>query len=64
MGGIELKSFSKTRNMLAHSKIIITDTNNSSDKQNKYRTLSLSVVIPLLFSDNNFKVFLQLLQLN
>jgi hypothetical protein len=50
--------------MLAHAKIIITDTNNSSDKQNKYRTLSLSVIIPLLFSDNNFKVFLQLLQLN
>ena len=64
MGEIELKSFSKTRNMLAHAKIIITDTNNSSDKQNKYRILSLSVVIPLLFSDNNFKVFLQLLQLN
>jgi len=64
VGGIELKSFSKTRNMLAHAKIIITDTDNSSNKQNKYRTLSLSVIIPLLFSDNNLKVFLQLLQLN
>ena len=64
MGGIELKSFSKTRNGLTLAKIIITEINNSFDNQNKYRTLSLSVIIPLLFSDNNFKVFLQLLQLN
>ena len=47
-GGIALKSFILKANYgLGLAKINSTETNNSTDKKNKYRTLSLSVGIPL-----------------
>ena len=47
-GGIALKSIILKANYgLGLAKINSTETNNSADKQNKYRTLSLSVGIPL-----------------
>ena len=47
-GGIALKSIIVKANYgLGLAKINSTETNNNADKQNKYRTLSLSVGIPL-----------------
>ena len=47
-GGIAFKSIILKANYgLGLAKINSTETNNSADKQNKYRTLSLSVGIPL-----------------
>ena len=47
-GGVALKSIILKANYgLGLAKINSTETNNSADKQNKYRTLSLSVGIPL-----------------
>ncbi len=47
-GGIAFKSIIlKVNYGLGLAKINSTETNNSADKQNKYRTLSLSVGIPL-----------------
>ena len=47
-GGIALKSFILKANYgLGLAKINSTETNNTDDQQNKYRTLSLSVGIPL-----------------